>query len=425
MTRNGFLAAYQMSNWRLWLFIPLLFILTLAYAEIRSEKGLALLPWLYLVLFIFNLNYLKNLWHYFRTPVVASIFLSCWILLSDSATDFTRLGIRHSLQYLVWIPVAAATYTLLSNSKQWPLRIQYALVVSLLLTFAVAAWQRFVLGHERPDIFSHNVLVGTIALGISISTLTIGLASTTPQSTHSKLLSVISIAIAVGIAILTSARGTVVSIILTICLVLAFSGIKRYRYFSYGAVLTCIVLVYLSAPRFALIASDMQGYLQEQRYSSIGVRLDAWRWMVENYAIHPVFGWSAEGVQKSFHAFLLSFQPPGGPPIYFFEHLHSDYIQLYAAYGAPAMIAFIVFILALSIPSMQRLWASKALRNSHSIPDALHLGICLLFMIASLGDSFSFWTPETVACQTCLGLSAGTLMFWRIKTAPSTILKLN
>ncbi|MGL4574892.1 MAG: O-antigen ligase family protein [Burkholderiaceae bacterium] len=390
-------------------------LLALGWEDFQSSRFLTLLPWLMLLgLGRSGRLGLLDVIRSNKLAVYATIALSAWIAVSELTHGFSRAGVRQLLHFLVWIPVAAAVYAIATRERAWIFKLAHVLLLVICVVFGTIVWQRFFLGIPRPPGLGHNVLTGTLVALTGCVATNLLLAS--PHSKGTLWLVFSCVALCLAAVTINAARAPLVVIVVAALFTAVVFGVKpRLGWIAASAGLATIWIA-LYADRLLEIQRDWVKYLSGHSHTSLGVRLDAWRWIYNNFDQHPLLGWSVGGVQSSFVA-LIQARSPEIPSIYPYEHLHSDYLQLLGAYGLPALLLYLIFWFAVSRPSFTSARCSTSDSKNLRMAFALHLFFCMLILVAGFADVIGFWTPTTVAWQTLLGISVARLMLLRTELA--------
>jgi O-antigen ligase len=405
----------QLPKPAVWFCTGSICLLALGWEDFQSSRFLTLLPWLMLLslgrsgglglLAVMRSN---------KLAVYATIALSAWIAVSELAHGFTRTGTRQLLHFLVWIPVAAAVYAIATKEHAWIFKLANALLLVVVLVTGALLWQRFFLGIPRPPGLGHNVLTGTLI--ILAGCVIVNLLAVSPNNLRTRWLIFFCVALCLFAVTINAARAPLVVTFVAALTTSLVIGLRPRLSWLVASIGLATVWIALYADRMLEIQRDWIRYLAGHSVTSLGVRLDAWRWIYENFDQHPFFGWSVSGVQSSFVA-LIEARSPEIPSIYRYEHLHNDYLQLLGAYGLPALLFYAVFWVAVCQPSFAAAMRSTSQNNERSRAFAPHLLFCLLILVAGFADVMAFWTPATVAWQTLLGVSVARLMLLKPEPA--------
>jgi O-antigen ligase len=401
----------QLPKPAIWFCTGSICLLALGWEGFQSARVLALLPWFMLLsLGRSGRLGLLEVARSNKLAIYTTIALSAWIAASELTHGFSRAGIRQLLHFLVWIPVAAAVYTIAITDRTWIFKLASALLLVISVVAGILFWQRFFLGMPRPSGLGHNVL--TAALVVLAGCVTVNLLTVLPGGLAKRWLIFLCIALCLFAVTINAARAPLAVVILAALFTVAVFGIKPKLTWIVGSTGLTLVWIVLYAERLLEFQRDWAKYLSGQSHTSLGVRLDTWRWMYDNFDQYPLLGWSVSGVQNSFVA-LIQARNPTIPSIYPYEHLHNDYLQLLGAYGLPALLFYVIFLVAVSLPSLTAARHSTLQKNELNMPFALHLLFCVLIFVAGFADVMAFWTPVTVAWQTLLGISVARLMLLR------------
>jgi O-antigen ligase len=386
------------KNWISWLFLAMLSLLFLGWQEFRSTKVLAILPWIAFVLahrdgkIQFALDQIRVV----RTVLWFSVAITLWIAVSESTRGISNLGVGHALQFLVWIPIYASVVTLANRDPRFLSLLSFA-AAGLLIAFALAmTWQKWHLHLPRPPAFGHNVLVGSLCLGISC------VAVCASRDLNRRTLLWIVAAIFVFCLVVSAARAPVLSVALSLSISLVLVGGINRRHLALALLpfVALAALLSLNWERTRMFFSDLAALEQGLRATSSGVRLDAWSCAFDIVARNPFFGISADGVRSAFNTYLYKTQNPQswGYP---YEHLHNDLLQLSSAYGLPAGILFILFLM--SILSVVLRHFNKDSETRTRVGVVLVCAFALNLLFAGFTDAFTFWGRTQIALQAMLG----------------------
>jgi O-antigen ligase len=389
----------QMSrSFRTWLFVALIALMLLGLKEIRSVKVLALLPWFFLM--SFGSEPLKQLTLDLREVaicIVLTLLLLLWIFFSQLVNGFSNAGIRQLLQFSVWIPVFLCIALLARQDTLFFNTVLIACLGVLLFYFSLMMWQKLYMGHPRPPALNHNVLIGTLCFSV----FTVCACSATTKKT-SRIFIVLSACLLTGCIIVSGARAPIGTI--TFSLILCVLFLQKHHRIRWLAGVTSVfcLLTALSWPRVEVLMNDYASLQTGQRYTSLGIRLDAWHSFVDIIKRDPLFGVSVKGVQQAFNTYLYK-SPDSTAWAYTFEHLHNDGLQLAASYGIAAGVLYFLFLISAAWFLMRSAFSkftSVEARTKIFFGSALFVNV----LLASFTDSFTFWGETQIALQTAFGI---------------------
>jgi O-antigen ligase len=377
-----------------------------------SQKSIALLPWVLLVLYgTSGLTSLREIASRYKLATVATVVLAAIILANDALHGFTKTGLRHFTASIVWLPIAALTLTLLRKDHQNVGRLMWAFSFALAIAVSTSVVQLVLLQQDRPTGLNHNVHSGTIAL-VNLCAI-VALCFCTTVSTLNKRDAATSVRIclvafaticAIFILVLSGARSPLVAVAFTTVFLVAL--LRQHLRFAgmLSVVIISGLLIVLGYERSLDIAREITAYIAGDHATSLGGRLDAWRWFSEQGLSAPWLGQSPESVTTS-----LSLRGErwglGDKNLIEMEHLHNDLLQVTASYGIVAASAFVCIIVGFGSSALKAILADRgrAALPTLAIPLCIVSAVCLV-AITGFTDSLTYWSVSWIAWTSAIAL---------------------
>ena len=226
----------------------------------------------------------------------------------------------------------------------------------------IATYERFVLGAYRADNGMNAIPFGNISLLLGVLALVAMLGRLCrPQRPSAWLTAALGVASVAGLAgsVLSGTRGGWVVVPL-----LAWMGYRAFRLvfprrqmlmvggglgvLIAGLVATTAITDHAASSRIDRVVNDIERYLDGDRGSSVGLRLDMWQAGGQLFLEKPWLGWG-EGRLQAARDMLVD-EGELHPEASLYDHLHSDIIDttarrgmlglltLLALYGVPAWL---------------------------------------------------------------------------------------
>jgi O-antigen ligase len=394
----------------LWCVAIVLGFLTAGWQDMPSAKSLALLPWLIVIAFGREaLRALVDIAREYRLAVVATAVLALLILFNEAWHGFTKTGLRHFVACLAWPSVAALalmTFRASNESKRrCALAVALAVVASALTMIVQRAW----LGHERPIGLSHNVHAGTLALlGLCVVIACVfahaRAKQTTLRAAEVDFILAVAIVGAAFVVVLSGARSPLLAFGITAFALVAILG-HHLRFTALTLLaLTVLMIVVLGHQRFVDLAREFATYVAGDHATSVGGRLDAWRWFTESGLLSPLFGQSADAVRSSLAARAVRWGFADRPMIDMW-HLHNDALQLVAAYGVLAATSFFAILAGFVARAARAVIAQRDQAPLAALvtPCAL-VAATLIVAIAGITDTMTYWLSTWVAWSSAIAI---------------------
>jgi O-antigen ligase len=398
--------------------IALVVLCTTGAENIKSHKVLALLPWLFLLVFRSEGSAaLQLVAKHYRGAVIASVALSLAIVASETVHGFTSLGIRHAMVAVAWIPLAALVALILRQRAAAPREFAIAIAAALAINVITLVVQRFVIGQERPLGLGHNVIGGSLAwMGVcTVYVLLKGFAQ--PDGTSSdRLLLGTSIVLALSAVILSGARTPLLAVCISLTILVVAMRKRGARFVVAGVAAIVTILFAIGNARLSEFAVEATAYLAGDHLSSVGGRLDAWRWFSETWSQSPWFGISSDGVRIALANRGDTWLVPQ-EKLVVMTHLHNDVIQIISAYGFVTVTAFIAMLISFFAHAYSRIRSGASRQRSMAFyANGGVLIVTLLFAFAGLTDSLTYWSSSWMAWSAYMAIVIGLTINYATKT---------
>jgi O-antigen ligase len=384
----------------------------LGWQDIPSQKSLAILPWLALAFFgQAGLASLRSIATHYRVATASTIVLALAIFINSALHGFNQTGMRHWFACIAWLPLASLALIAQRSQIQARSAMLAAFALGLLLAAAVMIVQRAVLHHERPVGINHNVLSGTLAL-INLCVVfalayapkgtAVVLSATQPARTNAWVAS--AVIAAIFVVVLSAARSPLLAFSVASLVLIALLG-HHLRFTAVLIILlSALLIAALGYTRFVEITREIATYVTGDHATSVGGRLDAWRWFSESGFDRAVIGQSPDVVKDSL-ATRANRWGLNGRPVIEMWHLHNDFLQMTAAYGVLAALSFFAVLGGFVGTALARVVALRNRPRSRSLvtPCALIAAVIMAF-VAGLTDSMSYWPVSWVAWSTAIAV---------------------
>jgi O-antigen ligase len=378
-----------------------------------SQKTIALLPWVLLLLHGKDgVALLREIVHRYRLATVATCVLAALIFANDYMHGFTKTGLRHLAACVVWLPISALTLKLLRTDRTSPGRFVLLFSVALTIAALVSVIQYVVLQQDRPLGLNHNVHSGTLALlcacaAVAVAALVVCQPPNRAEETSARQIRrVIAVALvaAIFVVVLSGARSPLAAIVVT---TLFLTALLRHHVRFAGALAVVLVgglLVVLGYERSLDIVREVAAYFSGEHATSMGGRLDAWRWFSERGFEAPSLGQSADAVAQSL-ALRGERWALGVRPMIEMQHLHNDLLQITSAYGVVAALAFVCTLIGFAADSFCEILRGRDQTPFRAllIPTSL-VAAPLLVAVAGITDSLTYWSVSWIAWSSAIAV---------------------
>lgn len=377
-----------------------------------SQKTIALLPWVLLLLHGKDgAALLREIVDRYRLATGATCVLAAFILANESVLGFTKTGLRHLAACVVWLPIAALTLKLLRADRRYPGRLVLLFSVALIIAALVSVIQYVILLQDRPLGLNHNVHSGTLALlnacaAVTLAELYLSNPDERTDASARKMRGAIAVVLvaAIFVVVLSGARSPLVAVVVTTLFLIAL--LRHHVRFAgaLAAVLVGGLLVVLGYERSVNIVREVAAYVAGEHATSMGGRLDAWRWFAERGLDAPWFGQSADAVAQSL-ALRGERWSLGARPMIEMQHLHNDLLQITSAYGVVAAIAFVCTLIGFAAASLRAILRGRDQTSIQALltPTCLLAAPCLVG-VAGITDSLTYWSVSWVAWSSAIGV---------------------
>jgi O-antigen ligase len=383
--------------------------IALGWQDMPSQKSIEILPWVLLALCRrAGLAAIRDLVGRYPTATIATVVLATLIFSNDAMHGFTKTGMRQWLASIVWLPIGALALVTLRVRGNAVAEFAWGYATGLALAAVVIIVQRVVLGQERPLGLNHNVLSGSLALvtlGIvyMLTHQSSMLEEDSRQRMSARLLAVASVA-TVFVIVLSGARSPLIAFAATALFLIALFA-HRLRFVAFIAIaLVAIIIAASGYSRFVQIAGEFAAYLGGNHTTSVGGRLDAWRWFGEFGLDSPWIGQSADAVRESLsqRGHLWNLGNQALPDMW---HLHCDLLQLTAAYGVFAALAYVALMIGFSWRALSTIIRRRDTSSFQALATpAMTVAIVLVVVIAGLTDSMTYWAGVWLAWSGAVAL---------------------
>lgn len=210
----------------------------------------------------------------------------------------------------------------------------------------MAAWQRLVLGMDRPGGPMNPITFGDLSLCLALLSVA-GAFDTRTRATP--WLAGAGALAGFGASLLSGSRGGWIALPLALILLLSQRRFVPKKTALLLAVLACLAVVlawYLPQTglrdRIAITVSDLRLYLAGNPFpTSLSVRLELWKAALMLVHMHPLAGLETWAYKQQMHEWvrlgLLSpavFAPPEPP------HMHNDVLQAMVTHGVPGLLVW-------------------------------------------------------------------------------------
>jgi O-antigen ligase len=391
----------------------------LGWQDIPSQKALALIPWLTLALFGYEgWTALHSVASRYKVATVATCVLALIMFVNSAQNGFAQTSSRHLLASLVWLPISSLTLIALRSRASAGKALLAALVIGLFVAALTMIMQRAIFLYVRPLGINHNVLSGTLALVNLCAVLSLAqmnprafvLRNGTRAITSNAWVAAAIVAV-IFVVVLSGARSPLLALSVAAIVLIALFGhhlrVTAVLIIALGALL----VVALGYPRFIEITREAAAYVAGDHATSVGGRLDAWRWFSESGLAHPFLGHSPDAVKASLAARGVHW---GVDPRSTIEmwHLHNDVLQLAAAYGLIAAACFVATLCGFATAALSRV---ISLRNSARSLEALVtpsalIAAILMIAVTGLTDSMTYWSTSWIGWGTAVAVLLAVLL---------------
>jgi O-antigen ligase len=398
--------------------IAFVVLCTTGAENIKSHKVLALLPWLFLLIFRSEGSAaLQLVATHYRSAVIATVALSLAIVASETVHGFTSLGARHAIVAVAWIPLAALVVLILPQRTASAREFAIAITAALAVNVITLAAQRFVFGQERPLGLGHNVIGGSLAwMGVCTVYVLIKGFAQPDRIPRDQLLLTTSVVLALSAVILSGARTPLLAVCISLTTLVVAMRKRGARFVAAGVAVIVTILFAIGNARLSEFAIEATAYLAGDHLSSVGGRLDAWRWFSETWSQSPWFGISSDGVRIALANRGDTWLVPQ-EKLVAMTHLHNDVIQISSAYGFVTATAFIAMLISFFVHSYSRIRGGASRRQSIGLyPYGGVLVVTLLFAFAGLTDSLTYWSSSWVAWSAYMAIVIGLTIVYATKT---------
>jgi O-antigen ligase len=380
-------------------FIAFIALCTTGMEDVKSQKVLALMPWLCLYFFRTDaLAAMREVARYCRIATIATAALLAFILTSETVHGFSGLGIKHMLASVAWFPLTTLALLIIKHRAQAQRELAIAISIALCICTVTSLIQYLFLGQDRPLSLSHNVIAGSLAWMSACTTLVLyATADPTIRRNLSRTERMVAPIAALIIVLLSNARTPLFALLVSLAIVVIALRGRVGRLVLVAVIFAVAFLLIIGNDRISHVAMEVTAYLAGDHLSSVGGRLDAWRWFSESGLQSPWFGISSEGVKTALATRGAEWSVPQSQ-LLSMQHLHNDVIQLTASYGVAATLAFAATLFSFLIPAFVRM--RKSIRDQNPNPPYADAGIVMvvsLFICAGLTDSLTYWLTSWVA----------------------------
>lgn len=395
--------AYEIyAYYLLYALLAPVFLSFLAISNFQHKPLLIAGLWIAILL---DKNYIKVLFCLLenqRAMVLAAVSLSTYVscvsyILEAEVNNFLVAG-----ALIAWIPACAIAASEFQRHKERTLVGLYlTCLLAALMIATLLAWQRYLIGAERPLGIGHNVISGPLICALSILCNELASRSTTLSTINTKIpfIRLTSALLAVS-SLITDSRTALLCAVISVFYIMSnnIKNLTTNKALSLAAVATLIAAYH---EKFVNALSDITGYLSGNLNSSIGGRFEAYAWSFKHFDEHIWIGKTLEGVKTLFN----SRYDDTLKSIEFMPHLHNDFLQLTAAFGLPTALMFGIFLGLLYFKSGQgKKNISIAKRQSVLFTDGLQPTI-LCIIIVSWFDSLTYNTESLLAFMIIVGIS--------------------
>lgn len=321
------------------------FIIILGISNFQHKALLFFSPWFLVFL---NKSYIENLWRTTKDDQllkIVSIAISLHILVSSYLNNSAVENHLIALVFISWLPIKAFTEVEIKHDAQRTyIKLYSILLLAKLLIFSTLVWHKFIIGIDRPLGIGHNVVSGPLICIFSITSFEIACRFHQVQKSNfvKKIYAGISIIFIFGSTI-TSSRTAFLCAIAGIVFVIIRYSPRINKRWLFASLITISGVFIFSGNRIQEVFTDIQNYKNGNLYTSLGGRLEAINWAVENIPENIFFGISTENVAANFNSRYKNQQLAAE----YLPHLHNDFLQLGMAFGLPSAILFFLFIYTL------------------------------------------------------------------------------
>ncbi len=254
--------------------------------------------------------------------------------------------------------------------------LRYAVMLSGVQLAAFAAYQHHVDGIERIGGFTNPLFFAMFAFSVGSLNLFLSTTATARWSRIGFLTAMLGAFYAVA---LTQSRGIAIAVVVVVPLFIACvarQSARRRHAAGYMAVVAALLLTVLAVggitERFRLGQENLQvagesaqSSLADQK-NSVGFRLMMWRFAVDRYLQHPLFGLGKQGFEDARADYVQQGAVhPAMHELFIVAHTHNQYLQELVMRGIPGLAALLFLFcswLALSSDlAQQARWAGFAL----------------------------------------------------------------
>jgi O-antigen ligase len=225
----------------------------------------------------------------------------------------------------------------------------YGVVAGALAGALFVAWQRWVLGMDRPGGLINAITFGDLSLCMGL----IALAATLDlRGTRLALVPALGVMAGVAGSIITGSRGGWVALLFAGLLFVCYSRSMRARVAGVLLALSCALLVasYLVpqtgvSGRVAEGVSDVRTYFNGgSAYTRVGIRLELWKGAAMLVGRHPLLGLDIDGYKEEMRGLVA--QGKLNAVVLPMPHLHNDAVQALVTGGVIGCLIWAATLLA-------------------------------------------------------------------------------
>jgi O-antigen ligase len=300
-------------------------------------------------------------------------------------------------------------------------------VLGIVLSVGIAAWQLYGLGHNRASGYLNIIHFGNIGMVFGLfclcGMLWAGTLKSASKALAWRLAFAVGAAAAVYAIIASGSRGSWVAIPpVALLFVIALATRRTIPYLAAGLVIVVLLAVaaYLVpetgvAQRLSLAISEVQRYLSERyvfengEVSSVGARLEIWRVALLLIPEHPWLGWS----ESAFNAELQRLIAAGNVDPYMLEmaNTHNNYLEIQLFFGLPTLLCLLALYVVAFVHFARHLRANDPTVRALALAGSSFVAAYFVFgqsqVILGRNNGVMFFVLALVILWACLRQARG------------------
>lgn len=276
------------------------------------------------------------------------VAVGLFLLLAVANAAFSPDGRARDLEKPLRMLLAASAMLTVLVCRPSRKALWWGLIAGAFAGAAFIAYQRWVLGLERPGGLINSITYGDLMLLMGL----LCLAATLDFAGRTAVWPALGALAGLVGSIATGTRGGWVAILFSMVLLARYGHVLRGRRRKGLALLGLALLVssYFipqtgARDRLDQGINDVRQYVDgEQRYTNVGVRIELWRTALHVIERSPLVGASAPNVRRQLEAMVESGQ--SRPFVLEFEHFHNDMVQQLVYGGIIGLLAWLATLVA-------------------------------------------------------------------------------